>query len=129
MLTLNTETLDPRDTNAGRDFAGLEVKPVWVEKNVLIAYRNACGQEIVDSFEVSAKALPEGVLVNASGLTTLQFWAPADWVTRAVVPFTEDAGQLNRLPIAGLASRPFILDTAALQVTHLDILGDDYDEL
>lgn len=118
---------------------GFGVKPVWDESEVVISSTNAFSEQVVDVFRVSLKQIGNETILVASATAYLYFSVPDSWADKKLVPFAEYDGRYDDVHIAG-AGGSFrdvqtrgrgigVVDAAALQTTHLDYLGDDYDEL
>jgi hypothetical protein len=136
---INSEEMNDRSTDAGTDFAGMGQRPIWTRSNVIIKYENAFGKEVVDIFNVGFKNTDEGAILDCSALTTLQFFVPASWADVNNVPFEVEDGRHLDLPKAGFGGtlrqvleRGTSIGIVTKEVqagSHLDYLGEDFDEL
>lgn len=109
MLMLKTENLKCRSTNGAYDIAGVEAKPLWVKEDVVIAYKNVLDEELVSVFNVNLKATDEGLILTASGITTLQYFVPESWQDENCAEIFEYDARYDNLPRAGLSANAIIL--------------------
>jgi hypothetical protein len=109
MLMLKTDNLKWRSTNGSYDLAGVEAKPIWVKEDVVVAYKNVLGEELVSVFNVNLKATDEGLILTASGITTLQYFVPESWIDEKNAEIVEYDARYDNLPRAGLSANAVIL--------------------
>jgi hypothetical protein len=109
MLMLKTDNLKCRSTNGCSDIAGNDVQPLWTEEDVIIAYKNVLDEEVVSVFNLNLKETSEGFIVTASGITTLQYFAPESWQDRNNAEIIEYDARYDNLPRAGISATTIIL--------------------
>jgi hypothetical protein len=109
MLMLKTDNLKCRSTNGAYDIAGADALPIWIKEDVVIAYKNVLDEELVSVFNVNLKETDEGLILTASGITLLQYFAPESWVEEGNAEIVEYDARYDNLPRAGLSANAIIL--------------------
>lgn len=109
MFMLITDNIKHRLTNGAYDIAGTENQPIWVKEDVIVAYKNVLDEELVSVFNLNLKETDEGLILTASGITTLQYFVPESWKHEEQAEIVEYDARYDDLPRAGLSANAVIL--------------------
>jgi hypothetical protein len=122
MFMLITDHIKSRLTNGCSDIAGNDSQPVWSKEDVVVAYKNVFDEELVSVFNVNLKETDEGLILTASGITTLQYFVPESWKDKARAEIVEYDERFDHLPRAGLSANAVILPP---DVSSLALMAGD----
>jgi hypothetical protein len=118
MFMLITDHIKSRLTNGSYDIAGNDSQPLWTKEDVVVAYKNVLDEELVSVFNLNLKETDEGLILTASGITTLQYFVPESWKDETQAEIVEYDERFDHLPRAGLSANAVILtpDVSSLAI-------------